>query len=259
MQKNYVIANFKMNKVDKDVEDYVSKLLPKVQNASSQVILAVPSVSIKTVVGKVANSSIIVASQNINENNFGAYTGEVNADMVSSVGAGAVVVGHSERRSQFKETDATINKKIKSSLKAGLLCIFCFGERAYDKKNNLTMETLSNQISEALNNIYGNELSHIVFAYEPVWAIGTGVVATNSEIEKTIKLIRQVIANLYDEKVANDVSIVYGGSVNEHNIRDIAKIASLNGVLVGGASLDSDKFASIVNTFDKSRAKNNKI
>lgn len=253
MQKKYVIANFKMNKTDKEVEDYVSKLLPKVQDASSQVVLAVPSVSIRSAVKKAKDSDVVISAQNINGNDFGAFTGEVNAEMVASVGAGAVIVGHSERRSLFKETEAIINKKIQKSLKAGLMCIFCFGEKAYDKKNNLTKETITSQITEALNDIYGNELSHIVFAYEPVWAIGTGVVATNAEIEKTIKLIREIIGNIYDKNVASEVSIVYGGSVNEHNVKDIAKISCLNGVLVGGASLDCDKFATIVDAFGKKK------
>jgi triosephosphate isomerase (TIM) len=255
MQKKYVIANFKMNKVDSEVKEYVSQLLPKIEDATSQVVLAVPSVSIKTAVKGLKDSPIIVASQNINENNFGAFTGEINADMVAKVGAEAVIVGHSERRALFKETDAIINKKIQGALKAGLMCVFCFGEMAYDKKNNLTETALTNQITGALNNIYGNELNHIIFAYEPIWAIGTGVVATNAEIEKTIKLIRQVITNLYDEKVANNASIVYGGSVNENNVKDIAKISNLNGVLVGGASLNSEKFATIVNAFGKKATK----
>ncbi len=255
MPKKYVIANFKMNKVDKEVGDYVSQLLPKVEGATSQVVLAVPSVSIKTAVKKAKDSKVVISAQNINENTFGAFTGEINAEMVVGVGAGAVIVGHSERRNLFKETDETINKKIQSALKAGLMCVFCFGERAYDKKNNLTQETLTNQITGALNNIYGNELSHIVFAYEPIWAIGTGDVATNAEIEKTIKFIRKVISNLYDENVARETSIVYGGSVNEKNIKDLTKIADLDGVLVGGASLDSGKFSTIVDAFDKKQSK----
>lgn len=253
MPKKYVIANFKMNKVDKEVKTYIEQLLPKVEDVASQVVLAVPSVSIKTAVKEAKGSGVNIASQNINENGFGAFTGEVNAEMVSSVGASAVIIGHSERRSYFNETDAIVNKKIQKALKAGLMCVFCFGESVYDKKNNLTESALTTQITGALNNIYGNELGHIVFAYEPVWAIGTGVVATNAVIEKTLKLIRKIICNLYDEKVANEVSIVYGGSVNENNIKDIAKIANLNGVLVGGASLDPVKFSMIAEAFGKNQ------
>lgn len=250
MSKSYVIANFKMNKVDKEVKEYVESFLPLVKDSPSQIILSVPALYVKTACEMTRGSNVLIAGQNINENSFGAYTGEINAEMLSSVNANAVIVGHSERRNLFGESDNLVNKKILKALKSGLICIFCFGESLFDKKNQLTEQVLSKQLITALSSIYGNELGHIIFAYEPVWAIGTGVTPTTSEIANAIKLIRKIITNLYDEKIANEASIIYGGSLNEQNVKEIAKIDGLNGVLVGGACLNATNFANIVKNFD---------
>lgn len=258
MSKKYVIANFKMNKLDSEIVDYVNSLKPLVKDATSEVILSVPFVSIKTAVESAQNSNILIAGQTLNENDFGAYTGEVNAEMLCSVGASAVLVGHSERRSHFKETDKEVNKKIMKSLRSGLVSILCIGETLFDKKNNLTQNVLQKQITECLNSIYANELSHIVIAYEPVWAIGTGITASCDEIEKAITTIRTMLVNLYDEKIAQTVNIVYGGSINEKNIKEIVKIKGIDGVLVGGASLDPMSFSKIVMEFNTKEKKTKK-
>lgn len=250
MPKKYVIANFKMNKTDNDVAKYIDEFKPLVEKSSCQIVLSVPYVSIKTAVEKVAASNITIAGQNLNENDFGAFTGEINAEMLTAVGAQACIVGHSERRSKFNETDELINKKIMKGLRDGLICVLCVGETLFDKKNQKTEQVLQQQVTKCLNSIYANELNHIVIAYEPVWAIGTGISATTSEIDQAIGLIRKMLSNLYDADIASKVTIVYGGSINEENIKDIAKLGDVDGVLVGGASLDPNSFSKIVLAFD---------
>lgn len=249
MRKKYVIANFKMNKTDGEVNNYLTTLIPAVVSSKAEVCLAVPSVSIKTAVERVKDTNISIAGQNINVNDFGAFTGEINAEMVRAVGAKAVLVGHSERRNLFKEDDKLVNKKIQKALKSGLVAIFCMGETMFDRKGGNTEKVLLEQILTGLNSIYTNELKNIIIAYEPVWAIGTGVTATNKEIEEAIKNIRKALSQMYDKEIANEVSIIYGGSINENNIKDIIKIKDIDGVLVGGASLVPEKFIKIVNSF----------
>lgn len=249
MRKKYVIANFKMNKVDSEIDGYLSTLLPLISNANCEVGLAVPSVSIKTTVQRVKGSNIIVAGQNLNENNFGAYTGEINAEMIAGVGAGACIVGHSERRNLFGESNEIVNKKVLKALKSGLVCVLCIGETLYDRKNNLVEQVLQSQISDCLTGLYSNELKNIVIAYEPIWAIGSGSILQPTDIEEAMKIIRKALAHIYDEDVANNVSLLYGGSVTDSNAKEIAKINGVDGVLVGGASLVPEKFGKIVNIF----------
>jgi triosephosphate isomerase len=251
MRKKYVIANFKMNKTDEEVLNYLSTLVPIVVSSSSQVVLAVPYVSIKTAVEKVKGKNILIAGQNLNENDFGAFTGEVNGEMLAGVGAESVVVGHSERRGMFGETNEVINKKIFKALKNSLICIFCVGETLYERKNQLTSQVLQNEISQGLKGLYANELNHIVIAYEPIWAIGTGIVPTENEVVETVKMIRNILTDMYDDKISGDVSVLYGGSVNELNAKKIAHLEGVDGVLVGGASLVPEKFGKIVSAFEK--------
>lgn len=250
MRKKYVIANFKMNKTDEEIKNYLSTLIPIVVSATSQIVLAVPFVSIKTSVEKVKGSNILIAGQNLNENEFGTFTGEVNGEMLVGVGAESVVVGHSERRNKFNETNEIVNKKIFKALKNSLICVFCVGETLYERKNQLTAQVLQQQISIGLKGLYANELNHIVIAYEPVWAIGTGTIPMDIEILETVKLIRSILTDMYDAKIANEVSVLYGGSVNESNCKKIAKLSGVDGVLVGGVSLVPEKFGQIISAFD---------
>ena len=249
MRKKYVIANFKMNKIDSEVDGYMSTIIPLVVGAKCEVMLAVPNVSIKTAVERAKDSNIVIAGQNLNENNFGAYTGEVNAEMLAGVGAGACIVGHSERRNYYGETNDLANKKVLKALKSGLVCVLCIGETLYDRKNNLVDQVLQSQIADCLSGLYANELKNIVIAYEPIWAIGSGSILEPVDIEDAMKHIRKVLANIYDEEIANSVSVLYGGSVTDSNAKEISKIAGVDGVLVGGASLVPEKFGKIVSVF----------
>ncbi len=249
MRKKYVIANFKMNKIDSEIDGYMSTIIPLVVGAKSEVMLAVPNVSIKTAVERAKDSNVVIAGQNLNENDFGALTGEVNAEMLAGVGAGACIVGHSERRNIFGETNEVVNKKVLKALKSGLVCVLCIGETLYDRKNNLVDQVLQSQISDCLSGLYANELKNIVIAYEPIWAIGSGSILQPGDIEEAIRHIRKVLSNIYDDEIANGVSILYGGSVTDGNAKEISKIAGVDGVLVGGASLVPEKFGKIVSVF----------
>ena len=253
--KKYVIANFKMNKVDSDITKYISVLSPLVADSDVDVILALPSVSIKTATSKLSKTNITVAGQNVSEFSFGSYTGEVSAEMLKGVGAKAVLIGHSERRTHFGESDEIVNKKLMSALKSGLISILCVGETIFDKTNGNTIKAIQQQLTKALQSIYANELKNIIIAYEPVWAIGTGVTPSNDEIHKATKAIRNVLGNMYDDEIASNVSIIYGGSVTDFNCKEISKITNINGVLVGASSLIPEKFGMIVNSFSGKRKK----
>ena len=258
MRNKYAMANFKMNKTDAEVEEYLKVLVPAVEGKETKIILGVPFTSLKTAVEKTKKSNIMIAAQNMNENEKGAYTGEVSADMIANLGVDAVIIGHSERRSIYNETDEVVNKKILRALKSGLVCVFCIGETMYERKNQLTEQVLQRQITEGLKSIYANELKNIIIAYEPVWAIGTGVTAMDVEIIETLKVVRNVLASMYDEEIAKEVMVTYGGSVNENNCKEIAKLEGVDGALVGGASLVPEKFLKIVEAFKPKAFKNKK-
>ena len=257
MRNKYAMANFKMNKTDEEVKSYLEEFLPLIENCNAKVVLGVPFTSISTAV-KLCKKKVLIAGQNMNENEKGAYTGEISADMLAGVGAQAVILGHSERRALYNETDELVNKKILAALKAGLVCIFCIGETLYDRKNQLTGDVLKRQLTEGLKSIYANELKNIIIAYEPVWAIGTGVTPMDVEIIETLKLVRRFLADMYDEKIAKEVAVCYGGSVNENNCKEISKLEGVDGSLVGGASLDAKKFAKIVEAFEPKKDKTSK-
>ena len=257
MRNKYAMANFKMNKTDDEVKSYLEEFLPLVEKCGAKIVLGVPYTSVLTA-SKIVKNKVLIAAQNMNENEKGSYTGEVSADMLTNVGAHAVILGHSERRSHYDESDELVNKKILTALKAGLVCVFCIGETLYDRKNQLTGEVLKRQLTEGLKSIYANELKNIIIAYEPVWAIGTGVTPMDVEIIETLKLVRRVLADMYDEKIAKDVTVCYGGSVNENNCKEISKLEGVDGVLVGGASLEAKKFAKIVEAFEPKKDKTTK-
>ena len=255
MRNKYAMANFKMNKTDAEVEEYLKVLVPAVEGKETKVVLGVPFTSLKTAVEKTKKSEIMIAAQNMNENEKGAYTGEVSADMLSNLGVDAVIIGHSERRSIYNETNEVVNKKILRALKSGLISVFCIGETMYERKNQLTEQVLQKQITEGLKSVYANELKNIIIAYEPVWAIGTGVTPMDVEIIETLKVIRKVLASMYDEAIAEEVVVTYGGSVNDTNCKEMAKLEGVDGALVGGASLVPEKFLKIIEAFKPKAAK----
>lgn len=245
--KKLIIANNKMNMVADEAKTYFTKLVAKASTVNADVVICPSFTSLPVANFITEGSEIKLGAQNVSDEELGAFTGEVNAEMLKSVGAEYVIVGHSERRNKFKETDKLINKKIKMSLKHGLKIIYCVGESLVEKNTMKTEATIRKQIEEGLKGLYENELESVVIAYEPVWAIGTGVTATPKDVELGATVIRNAIQNLYSDKAAKEIQVVYGGSLNDKNFQTILNIKGIDGGLFGGISLNVDSFLYIIN------------
>ncbi len=242
----YVIANFKMNKTISETKSYLINLIPKVKRGDHNLILCIPSPSLTTAQYLLSETDIFLGAQNICDEEKGGCTGEVSGEMLKDAGADYVIVGHSERRTKFKENARSINKKIKIALKNRIKVILCVGENLAERNTLKMLESLKNQIEEALKGLYENELEHVIIAYEPIWAIGSGKTPTNKEIETSVKAIRKVIADDFSAKAGENIVVVYGGSIDNKNAALINKAKGLNGLLIGGACLDGDNFAQII-------------
>ena len=251
MRKNIVAGNWKMNKtlqegvqLAKDVKDKVNAA----GSVSCQVILGTPFIHIAEVV-KIAGDKISVAAQNSAAEASGAYTGEVSAIMVKSTGAEYVILGHSERRTYYGETDALLNKKTGLALESGLKPIFCIGEVLAERESDSHFEVVKRQLNDGLFSFSAEEFGNIILAYEPVWAIGTGKTATSEQAQEMHAFIRKTVAEKYGQAVAENTSILYGGSCNENNARELFANPDVDGGLIGGASLVADKFIQIITAF----------
>ncbi len=248
MRTKFCIANWKMHKTLAEAVDFINQFLPLVEGINDREIGIAPTfLCIDSVGRKLKNTNIKLCAQNVFYENQGAYTGEISPLMLKDMGVDYVIIGHSERRKYFYETDEIINKKIKACIGQNLKVIFCIGETIEERKSNKTFEVLKRQIQKGVEGIDNPE--PIVIAYEPVWAIGTGVVATEEQIKETHAFIREMLVNLFGSG-SDRIRILYGGSVTPENIKSIMTIENVDGVLVGGASLDPIKFAKIVK-FDK--------
>lgn len=242
-----IIGNFKMNTDIKDLSLYLEDFLPKIKERKTEVGLALPYTHLFLASQKLVSTNVKLGAQNVFYENNGAYTGEISPQMLKSISTDFVIIGHSERRILFNETNENINKKILKCLEHNLKMVLCVGETKTERKQNKTNQVLKKQIEYALKGVYENELKNIIIAYEPVWAIGTGLVATTKEIEKTIYDIREIIKGSFSEKASRSIKILYGGSANLSNYLPIIKIKGIDGLLVGGASLKSDEFAKMAN------------
>ena len=242
-----VIANFKMNKTESETKDYFISFLSKYEDYKAKLIVSVPFTSLPISRFMIKGREIALCAQNICEDDEKGYTGEISGKMIADSGASFVIVGHSERRAKFKEDSKIINRKIKNGLKNGLSIILCVGESLADKNTMKTLQTLKNQIEEALKGLYENELENIIIAYEPVWAIGSGKTPMPKDVEMAVKAIRKVIEEDFSDKASKQIRIVYGGSITNKNANKFANIDGLNGVMVGSASLDSNIFMQIIN------------
>ena len=242
----YVIANFKMNKTISETKTYLMKFISKVNTSNLNLVLCLPSTSISTAQYLLKGTNVEIAGQNLCEEESGGYMGEVSGAMLKDAGATYVVVGHSDRRAKFKENARSINKKIKIALKNRLKVILCVGENLAERNTLKMLEILKNQIEEALKGLYENELENIIIAYEPIWAIGTGKIPTVKEIETSVRAIRKVIAEDFSVKAGDNISVVYGGSIDNKNAQVINKTKGLNGLLIGASCLDVDNFAQII-------------
>ncbi len=247
MKSMLVAGNWKMNKNISESISLVSEILSWMNNKTlkSKVLVCPPFTSITSVQKLAEKTSLLIGAQNCHYEEKGAYTGEISPSMLKNAGCEFVIVGHSERRTYFLENDDIINKKILSLLAHNLKPIFCLGETLSERNSGMTYSVIENQILLGLKNISSEQITQIVIAYEPVWAIGTGVTASIEQIDEAHSFIRQNLTELFG-KVANDVLILYGGSVNSQNCLEIFTIPEVNGALVGGASLIGSEFISII-------------
>lgn len=249
MRKQIVAGNWKMNKDYVDSEILVSKLLSYHKHASTEVIIAPPFTNLLAAINTLKGSSIEVAAQNMHFAENGAYTGEISVLMLKSIGVQAVILGHSERRAYFNETDALLAKKVDTALAHDMRIIFCFGEELKDRKAGNEKAVVESQINNALFHLPSAAWGQIVLAYEPVWAIGTGETASPNQAQDMHAFIRKTLADNYSEALADGVSILYGGSVKPANAKEIFSKTDVDGGLIGGASLDAAQFTDIVNAF----------
>jgi len=247
MIRPILVANWKMNKTVSESLDFVSRLKQLVIGINDrQVVIAPPFTALYSVGATLKASGIGLAAQNLSENSDGACTGEVSARMLADMGCTYVIVGHSERRSLFGESNAVVCAKISMALQFGMQPIVCIGETLEERETGRTFDVLARQIKEGLHQIESSDIRHLLIAYEPVWAIGTGKTATPEQAGKAHAFIRQLIEKSYGKEPASRLPVIYGGSVRPDNIGKLMAQDDINGALVGGASLDVDTFAKIV-------------
>ena len=248
-QRTPIIAgNWKMNNTAKEGVALVNAIRPLVTEARCEVVVCVPAIDIPAVAEALEGSNIALGAQNVHFAEKGAYTGEISAAMLKEYGVEYVIIGHSERRQYFGETDETVNRRTLAALAAGLTPIVCIGETLEEREGGKTEEVLDRQIAEGFKGI--DDISKIVIAYEPVWAIGTGKTATREQANETIGYIRKKCAELFCPACAEKVRIQYGGSMNTSNCKELMAMPEIDGGLIGGASLKAADFAAIVN-YDK--------
>lgn len=249
MRQKIVAGNWKMNKNAEETEDLLNDLIDKLpQDIDAQIIVAPTFINLASAVDHLEFTNIAVAAQNMHQNENGAYTGEISADMLKSVGVNIVILGHSERRAYFHETDTILAQKVTTALKHDMTVIFCFGEELKDRQNNQHFNVVENQLRDGLFHIENNDWEKIILAYEPVWAIGTGETASPEQAQEMHEFIRETIRKRFGSTIAEEVSILYGGSVKPENAREIFSKPDVDGGLIGGAALKASDFAAIVNS-----------
>ncbi len=250
MRKKVIAGNWKMNMLPNEAISCIDELSKLVKDTKNEVILCVPYTDLFYALLTAQNTNIKIGAQNMHFEERGAYTGEISGPMLKSIGVEYVIIGHSERRQYFAETDETVNKKVKAAHKYGLKPIVCVGETLEQKETGKTVEVITNQTRLALDGLNKEQVEGTIIAYEPIWAIGTGKTATSEDANNSIKEIRKEIAKNYGQETADRVIIQYGGSVKSSNAKELFTTSDIDGGLVGGASLKADEFAKIVN-FDK--------
>jgi triosephosphate isomerase len=250
MRKKIVAGNWKMNKNSEQTEDLLNELIEKMPiDTDVKVIVAPTFVNLSSAVDHLQFTSVEVAAQNVHQSESGAFTGEISADMLKSVGVGIVILGHSERRAIFHETDALIASKVNTALEHDMTVIFCFGEELKDRQSKNHFNIVENQLRDGLFQIAAKDWNHIVLAYEPVWAIGTGETASPEQVQEMHEFIRETVRKSFGSDIAEDVCILYGGSVKPDNAKEIFSKPDVDGGLIGGAALKVDDFVAIVTAF----------
>lgn len=251
LRKAIIAGNWKMNKTPAEAKELISAVAPLVKDADCEVIACVPFVDLSTAIEAAKGTNVKIGAENCHWAESGAFTGEISAPMLKAVGVEYVVLGHSERRQYFGETDETVNKRTKAALANGLKPIVCVGELLWERECNITEEVIARQIKLDLYDVNEEELKNVVIAYEPVWAIGTGKTATAEQAEEVCAFIRATVAKLYNQAAADALTIQYGGSMNDGNADELLSKENVDGGLIGGASLVAEKFAAIVKAASK--------
>ena len=247
IRKAVIAGNWKMNKTRPEAKALIEALVPLAKDAGCEVVICVPFTNLETAVELTKGTNIKVGAQNCHFAKSGAYTGEISADMLTEVGVEYVVLGHSERRQYFGETDETVNKRTKAALEAGLKPIVCVGELLWERECNITEEVIARQSKLDFYDVSAEDLKKCIIAYEPVWAIGTGKTATADQAQEVCAFIRDTLAKLYGKDVADTITIQYGGSMNAGNAAELLSKVDVDGGLIGGASLKAPDFATIIN------------
>jgi triosephosphate isomerase len=248
MRKPVIAGNWKLFKTSGEAVDLITRLIPEVnKNMEVDIVVAPVFTALTSVKQVISGSNIMLAGQDCFWEEEGAFTGEVSPKLLIDAGCSHVIIGHSERRQYFGETDETVNKKIKAALASGLTVIFCIGETLAERESEKTFDVLNRQLTGGLSGITKEQMKNIIIAYEPVWAIGTGKTATDEQAQEAHAFIRSLATKLYNQSTGNKIRILYGGSVKPENIKGLMAQPDIDGALVGGASLKADSFGSIVN------------
>ena len=250
MRKKVIAGNWKMNKLPNEAIDFIDRLTPLVKDTKNEVVVCVPYTDLFYALLTAQGTNIKIGAQNMHFEEKGAYTGEVSAQMLKSIGVEYVIIGHSERRQYFNETDETVNKKVKTAFKHELKPIVCVGETLEQREAGKAEEIITKQTEKALEGLTDEQVQNTIIAYEPIWAIGTGKTATSEDANNAIKAIRDKICQIYGQNVGKSIIIQYGGSVKSANCKELFTTSDIDGGLVGGASLEPEEFAKIVN-YDK--------
>ncbi|MBS4537768.1 triose-phosphate isomerase [Clostridium sp. D2Q-11] len=246
MRRPIIAGNWKMNKTLSQSVDFIKEIKHLGDNTDVEVVVCVPFISLDRVKKELEGTNVKLGSQNIHWEESGAYTGEVSPLMLKEIGIDYAIIGHSERRQYFNETDETVNKKVKTSLNHGINPIICVGETLEEREENKAQDKVKTQVIKALKGVEENQMKDIVLAYEPIWAIGTGKTASSEDANEMISFIRNIIEDIYNEEISEEIRIQYGGSVKPANVTEIMNQPDIDGALVGGASLKKDDFTDLV-------------
>lgn len=246
MRKKIIIGNWKMNMTREETRNFLALMKTQVTDNKVQVAFAVPFTDLDIARDMLEGTNIMVGAQNVHSEPRGAYTGEISVEMLQELGVGCCIVGHSERREYFSEKDELVNKKIKALLEANILPVVCVGETLAQRESGEHMDLIRMQVKKALADVDVNKVQDVIIAYEPLWAIGTGITATKEQAEEVCSFIRYVVAEIYGVTISNNVRILYGGSVNEKNAKELFEMENIDGALVGGASL-KPTFTEVIN------------
>lgn len=251
LRKPVIAGNWKMNNTPEQAVELIQAIKPLVKDALCDVVVCVPFVDIHAALDAAKGSNISVGAQNCHWAESGAFTGEISANMLKAVGVPYVIIGHSERRQYFGETDLTVRDRVRAALNAGLKVILCVGELKEERLENITAEVVRTQTKLALKGVSEEELANIIIAYEPVWAIGTGLTATPEQANEVNAIIRALVGELYGATAAEKIVIQYGGSMNEKNAKELLAQPDIDGGLIGGASLAAEKFAAVIDAVNQ--------